>query len=76
MGNSEEGSLRILLQDDNHETDEWIDLERGDQLKSDMIKNMNSHTQSESHDSKKDFFRTSFEICQISTESFYMLTRK
>src|SRR5947207_12963405 len=41
-----------------------------------MIKNMNSCTQSESHDSKKDFFRTSLEICQISTESFYMLARK
>src|SRR5947207_14053536 len=41
-----------------------------------MIKNTNSHTQSESHDSKKDFFRTSLEICQISAESFYMLARK
>src|SRR5438045_8502532 len=41
-----------------------------------MIKNANSHTQPESHDSKKDFFRTSLEICQISAESFYMLTRK
>src|SRR6266480_3901976 len=41
-----------------------------------MIKNMNSCTQSESHDSKKDFFRTFLEICQISTESFYMLARK
>src|SRR5438045_7468639 len=41
-----------------------------------MIKNMNSHTQLKSHDSKKDFFRTSLEICQISTESFYMLARK
>src|SRR5438046_2214895 len=41
-----------------------------------MIKNMNSHTQPESHDSKKDFFRTSLEICQISTKSFYMLARK
>src|SRR5438046_7542918 len=41
-----------------------------------MIKNMNSHTQPESHDSKKDFFRTSLEICQISTEPFYMLARK
>src|SRR5205814_8086955 len=41
-----------------------------------MIKNMNSCTQFESHDSKKDFFRTSLEICQISTESFYILTRK
>src|SRR5437762_9540657 len=41
-----------------------------------MIKNMNSHTQPESHDSKKDFFRTSLEICQISIKSFYMLTRK
>src|SRR6266480_7951594 len=41
-----------------------------------MIKNVNSCTQSESHDSKKDFFRTSLEICQISAESFYMLARK
>src|SRR5438477_12889802 len=41
-----------------------------------MIKNTNSHTQPESHDSKKDFFRTSLEICQISTKPFYMLTRK
>ena len=45
-----------------------------------MIKNTNSHTQFESHDSKKnsekDFFRTLLEICQISAESFYMLTRK
>src|SRR5438045_8665848 len=41
-----------------------------------MIKNANSHTQPESHDSKKDFFRTSLEICQISAESFYMLARK
>src|SRR5438046_8983802 len=41
-----------------------------------MIKNTNSHTQLKSHDSKKDFSRTSLEICQISTESFYMLTRK
>ena len=41
-----------------------------------MIKNMNSCTQSESHDSKKDFFRTSLEICQISIKSFYILTRK
>src|SRR5437762_5261602 len=41
-----------------------------------MIKNVNSCTQSESHDSKKDFFRTPLEICQISTESFYMLARK
>src|SRR5437762_8516243 len=41
-----------------------------------MIKNTNSCTQSESHDSKKDFFRTFLEICQISAESFYMLARK
>src|SRR5205809_5085792 len=41
-----------------------------------MIKNMNSHTQSESHDFKKDFFRTFLEICQISIKSFYMLARK
>src|SRR5437762_11361972 len=41
-----------------------------------MIKNTNSCTQSESHDSKKDFFRTLLEICQISAESFYMLARK
>src|SRR5438046_4671780 len=41
-----------------------------------MIKNTNSHTQPESHDSKKGFFRTSLEICQISAESFYMLARK
>src|SRR5947207_491438 len=41
-----------------------------------MIKNVNSRTQPESHDSKKDFFRTFLEICQISTESFYMLARK
>ena len=41
-----------------------------------MIKNMNSCTQPESHDSKKDFFRTSLEICQISAEPFYMLARK
>ena len=41
-----------------------------------MIKNVNSCTQPESHDSKKDFFRTSLEICQISTEPFYMLARK
>ena len=41
-----------------------------------MIKNVNSCTQFESHDSKKDFFRTSLEICQISIKSFYMLTRK
>src|SRR5438552_5141324 len=41
-----------------------------------MIKNTNSRTQPESHDSKKDFFRTFLEICQISTESFYMLARK
>ena len=78
MGNSEEDFLRISLQDDNHETDEWIDLKHGDQLKSDinMIKNTNSCIQSESYDSKKDFFRTLLEICQISAESFYMLTRK
>src|SRR5947207_9920820 len=41
-----------------------------------MIKNVNSCTQPESHDSKKDFFRTFLEICQISAESFYMLARK
>src|SRR5438046_1355841 len=33
-------------------------------------------TQSESHDSKKDFFRTFLEICQISIKPFYMLARK
>ena len=41
-----------------------------------MIKNMNSCTQSKSHDSKKGFFRTPLEICQISAEPFYMLARK
>src|SRR5204862_2842736 len=76
MRNPEGRSLRIPLQDDNHETDEWIDLKRGDQPKSDMIKNANSRTQPESHDSKKGFFRTSLEICQISAEPFYMLARK
>ena len=44
MKNSEESFLRIFLQDDNHETDEWIDLKHKDQSKSDMIKNTNSHT--------------------------------
>ena len=41
---------------------------------------MNSHTWSELHDFKKNsekkFFRTFLEICQISAEFFYMLTRK
>ena len=41
-----------------------------------MIKNTNSCTQPESYDFKKDFFRTSLEICQIRAASFYMLTRK
>src|SRR5205809_3924924 len=41
-----------------------------------MIKNMNLCTQLKSHDSKKDFFRTFLEICQISIKPFYMLTRK
>src|SRR5436190_20791605 len=41
-----------------------------------MIKNANSRTQPESHDSKKGFFRTPLEICQISAEPFYMLARK
>ena len=60
--NSEENFLKIFLQDNNYEIYKWIDLKHKDQSKlntnMNIIKNMNSHTQLESHD-----FKTFLEIC-------------